>query len=79
MQAMNTRHPGSMVTVRANSQRDAISRLEYLVMMGSGEMPLSAIRDHVICLRRLADNRHLYDADHDWKDAPVTTFGVVSS
>ncbi len=48
MQAMNTGHPGSMVTVHANSPRDAISRLEYLVMMGSGEMPLSAIRNQVI-------------------------------
>ena len=48
MQAMNTGHPGSMVTVHANSSRDAISRLEYLVMMGSGEMPLSAIRNQVI-------------------------------
>lgn len=48
MQAMNTGHPGSMVTVHANSPRDAISRLEYLVMMGAGEMPLSAIRNQVI-------------------------------
>ncbi len=48
MQAMNTGHPGSMVTVHANSPRDAISRLEYLVMMGAGDMPLSAIRNQVI-------------------------------
>ena len=48
MQAMNTGHPGSMVTVHANSPRDAIIRLEYLVMMGAGEMPLSAIRNQVI-------------------------------
>ena len=48
IQAMNTGHPGSMVTVHANSARDAISRLEYLVMMGAGEMPLSAIRNQVM-------------------------------
>ncbi|MDE0225722.1 MAG: CpaF family protein [Gammaproteobacteria bacterium] len=48
MQAMNTGHPGSMVTVHANSPRDAISRLEYLVMMGTGDMPLSAIRNQVV-------------------------------
>ena len=48
MQAMNTGHPGSMVTVHANSPRDAISRLEYLVMMGAGDMPLSAIRNQVM-------------------------------
>lgn len=48
MQAMNTGHPGSMVTVHANSPRDAINRLEYLVMMGAGDMPLSAIRNQVV-------------------------------
>lgn len=48
LQAMNTGHPGSMFTVHANNSRDAIRRLEYLVMMGSGEMPLSAIRHQVI-------------------------------
>ena len=48
LQAMNTGHPGSMFTVHANNPRDTVSRLEYLVMMGSGEMPLPAIRNQVI-------------------------------
>ena len=48
LQAMNTGHPGSMFTVHANNPRDTISRLEYLVMMASGEMPLSAIRNQVV-------------------------------
>ena len=48
LQAMNTGHPGSMFTVHANSPRDTVSRLEYLVMMGSGEIPLSAIRNQVV-------------------------------
>ena len=48
LQAMNTGHPGSMFTVHANTPRDTISRLEYLVMMESGEMPLSAIRNQVV-------------------------------
>ena len=48
LQAMNTGHPGSMFTVHANNSRDTLSRLEYLVMMGSGEIPLSAIRNQVI-------------------------------
>ena len=48
LQAMNTGHPGSMFTVHANNPRDTIRRLEYLVMMGAGEMPLSAIRHQVI-------------------------------
>ena len=48
LQAMNTGHPGSMFTVHANNPRDTVSRLEYLVMMASGEIPLSAIRNQVI-------------------------------
>ena len=44
---MNTGHPGSMFTVHANNPRDTIRRLEYLVMMGSGEIPMSAIRHQV--------------------------------
>lgn len=48
LQAMNTGHPGSMFTVHANNPRDTLSRLEYLVMMESGEMPLSAIRNQVV-------------------------------
>ena len=48
LQAMNTGHPGSMFTVHANNPRDTMRRLEYLVMMGSGDMPLSAIRHQVV-------------------------------
>ena len=48
LQAMNTGHPGSMFTVHANNPRDTISRLEYLVMMGSGDIPMSAIRNQVV-------------------------------
>ena len=48
LQAMNTGHPGSMFTIHANTPRDTLGRLEYLVMMASGEMPLSAIRNQVI-------------------------------
>ena len=48
LQAMNTGHPGSMFTIHSNNPRDSLARLEYLVMMESGEMPLSAIRNQVI-------------------------------
>ena len=48
LQAMNTGHPGSMFTVHANNPRETVRRLEYLVMMGSGDMPLSAIRHQVV-------------------------------
>lgn len=48
LQAMNTGHPGSMFTIHANNPRDSLARLEYLVMMESGEIPLSAIRNQVV-------------------------------
>ena len=48
LQAMNTGHPGSMFTIHANNPRDTLARLEYLVMMASGEVPLMAIRNQVV-------------------------------
>ena len=48
LQAMNTGHPGSMFTVHANSPQDTMGRLEYLVMMSAGEMPVSVIRRQIV-------------------------------
>ncbi len=47
LQAMNTGHDGSLSTVHANSSRDAISRLETLVLMAGMELPHRAIRDQI--------------------------------
>jgi pilus assembly protein CpaF len=47
LQAMNTGHDGSISTVHANSPRDAISRLETLVLMAGMELPLRAIREQI--------------------------------
>jgi pilus assembly protein CpaF len=47
LQAMNTGHDGSLTTCHANSPRDALSRLENMVMMAGYELPSSAIRDQV--------------------------------
>src|SRR6056297_2608038 len=44
LQAMNTGHDGSLTTVHANTPRDAIGRLETLVMMSGFELPVKAIR-----------------------------------
>ena len=62
LQAMNTGHDGSLSTVHANSPRDAIARLETLVLMAGMELPLRAIReqiasavDVVVQLTRLRD------------------------
>lgn len=47
LQAMNTGHEGSMTTIHANSPREALYRLETLVLMGGVELPLSVVRKHI--------------------------------
>ena len=47
LQAMNTGHEGSLTTIHANSPRDALARLETLVLTAGVELPLRAIREQV--------------------------------
>jgi len=62
LQAMNTGHEGSLTTIHANSPRDALTRLETLVLTAGVDLPLRAIReqissafDVIIQLARLVD------------------------
>ncbi len=64
LQAMNTGHEGSLTTLHANGAIDALNRLETMVLMGSMEIPVPAIRDYiknaldiVIVCERLTDGR----------------------
>ncbi|MDR6482635.1 CpaF family protein [Paraburkholderia terricola] len=54
LQAMNTGHDGSMTTIHANTPRDAITRLESMVMMANANLPLMSIR------RQIASAVHLF-------------------
>ena len=47
LQAMNTGHDGSLSTLHANSPRDAVARLETLVLMAGMDLPLRAIREQI--------------------------------
>jgi pilus assembly protein CpaF len=47
LQAMNTGHDGSMGTLHANSPREALSRLESMIMMGGYQLPIKTIREMV--------------------------------
>jgi pilus assembly protein CpaF len=47
LQAMNTGHEGSMTTIHANSPRDALSRLESMVAMGTMNLPERSVRQQV--------------------------------
>jgi pilus assembly protein CpaF len=67
LQAMNTGHEGSLSTIHANSPRDALSRIETMVLMAGYDLPVKAIRqqvasalDLIIQLDRLDDGtRHV--------------------
>ncbi|MDQ3353208.1 MAG: CpaF family protein [Actinomycetota bacterium] len=48
LQAMNTGHEGSMTTVHANTPRDALSRLETMVLMAGYDLPVRAIREQIV-------------------------------
>ncbi len=47
LQAMNTGHDGSLTTIHANSPRDAMSRIETMVLMGGFDLPVRAIREQI--------------------------------
>src|SRR5690606_19531322 len=47
LQAMNTGHEGSLTTCHANTPRDAIARLETMIMMAGYEMPIKAMRQQI--------------------------------
>jgi len=53
LQAMNTGHDGSMTTIHANNPRDAVTRLESMVLLSNGNLPLLSIR------RQIASAVHL--------------------
>jgi len=62
LQAMNTGHDGSLSTVHANAPRDALARIETMVLMAGFELPVRAIRhqvasalDMIVHLERLQD------------------------
>ena len=68
LQAMNTGHAGSMTSVHANSPRDAISRLETMVLMANAGIPLDAIRGQIaravniiVHLARMNGQRHVVE------------------
>jgi pilus assembly protein CpaF len=48
LQAMNTGHDGSLTTVHANSSRDALARLETMVLMAGVDLPSRAIREQIV-------------------------------
>ena len=67
LQAMNTGHEGSMTTVHANTPRDALARLETMVLMAGFDLPVRAIReqiasalDLIVQVDRMPDGRRVH-------------------
>ena len=62
LQAMNTGHDGSLSTVHCNSPRDAVSRLETMVLMSGFDLPVRAIREQIAsALHLIVHTERLHD------------------
>ncbi|MCB9484041.1 MAG: CpaF family protein [Dehalococcoidia bacterium] len=83
MQAMNTGHEGSLSTVHANTPRDALSRVENMVMMAGFDLPVTAIREQiasalslVIQVSRLPDGKRCVTAISEVTSLEGTVIGL---
>jgi pilus assembly protein CpaF len=61
LQAMNTGHDGGMCTVHANSPRDALARLETMVLLAGTELPSRAVREQIVSAIHLLVHVRRYD------------------
>lgn len=61
LQAMNTGHDGSLTTIHANSPRDALARLETMVLMAGLDLPARAIREQIVSAIQLVVHVRRYE------------------
>ena len=61
LQAMNTGHDGSLTTVHANTPRDALARLETMVLMAGLELPSRAIREQIVSAMQILVHVRRYE------------------
>jgi pilus assembly protein CpaF len=61
LQAMNTGHDGGMTTIHANSPRDALARLETMVLMAGIDLPSRAIREQAVSALQLIVHVRRFD------------------
>ena len=61
LQAMNTGHDGSLTTIHANSPRDALARLETMVLMAGLDLPSRAIREQIVSAIQLVIHIRRYE------------------
>ena len=61
LQAMNTGHDGGMTTIHANTPRDALARLETMVLMAGMDLPSRAIREQIVSALHLVVHVRRYE------------------
>ncbi len=61
LQAMNTGHDGGLTTIHANSPRDALARMETMVLMAGIELPSRAIREQIVSALHLVVHVRRYE------------------
>ena len=61
LQALNTGHDGGMSTIHANSPRDALARLETMVLMAGTELPSRAVREQIVSAIHIVVHVRRYD------------------
>jgi pilus assembly protein CpaF len=78
LQAMNTGHDGSLSTIHANSPRDALARVETMVLMAGFDLPLRAIRQQVAsALDLIVQLERMHDGSR--KVTAITEVGRMES
>ncbi|OVZ54287.1 hypothetical protein CDO44_26420 [Pigmentiphaga sp. NML080357] len=78
LQAMNTGHEGSLTTLHANTPRDAMSRLETMVLMAGMDLPLAAIREQIASAVDIVVQQSRSAAGHRRVTAIVEVTGIES-
>ena len=78
LQAMNTGHDGGLTTVHANSPRDALNRLETMVLMAGLELPSRAIRDQIVSALHIVVSVKRFDDGVRRVDAIAEITGMES-
>lgn len=79
LQALNTGHDGGVSTVHANSPRDAISRLETMVLMAGMELPMKAVREQIVSALELIVHVRRYEDGKRRVESIVELIGLEGS
>jgi len=76
--AMNTGHEGSLTTLHANSPRDALARLETMILMAGMDLPLAVVREHIAASVDVIVQQARSRCGHRYLSAIVEVTGMES-